>query len=127
MADIQAAADTLKSGGKVDAVGFCWGGQWAWRASKSVDVDCSVGYYGVAVQHTLEPTPNCPVMLHFADNDQYVPKEAADEVRAAYPDMPIYNYPANHGFNCDRRADYDEAAATMAMACTLKFVAENVG
>ena len=66
-------------------------------------------------------------MLHFADNDQYVLKEAADEVRAAYPDIPIYNYPANHRFSCDRRADYDEAAAKTAMAHTLEFLAEYVG
>lgn len=127
MADIQAAADALKPVGKVGAVGFCWGGQLAWLTSKSVDVDCVVGYYGVAVQHTLEPAPNCPVMLHFADHDQFVPKEAADEVRAAYPDMPIYSYDANHGFNCDRRADFDETSAKTAMARTLEFFAEHVG
>ena len=127
LADIQAAADALKPGGKVGAIGFCWGGQLAWLTSKSVDVDCSVGYYGVAVHQTLEPAPNCPVMLHFADNDAFVPKEAADEVRAVYPEMAIYSYQANHGFNCDRRDDYDEASAKQAMTRTLEFFAENIG
>ena len=127
MTDIQAAADELRSVGKVGAVGFCWGGPLAWLASKSVNVDCSVGYYGVAVHQTLEPAPKCPVMLHFADNDTFVPKEAADEVRAAYPDMPIFNYDANHGFNCDQRDDYDANSARQAMARTLEFFAENVG
>ena len=52
---IQAAAIALKGSGKVGAIGFCWGGQLAWLASKNVDLDCSVGYYGVAVHDTLQP------------------------------------------------------------------------
>jgi len=127
MKDIQAAADALKSEAKVAAIGFCWGGQLAWLTSKNVGVDCSVGYYGVAVHETLEPAPNCPVLLHFADNDVFVPPEAADKVRKTYPDMPIYNYPANHGFNCDHRDDYNEVCAAQAMERTLAFFEEHLG
>ena len=126
MQDIQAPADALKSVGKVGAVGFCWGGRLAWLTAKNVDVDCAVGYYGVAIHDTLEPAPNCPVLLHFADKDVFVPPEAADKVRAAYPDMPIYNYRANHGFNCDRREDYDQPSAEQAMERTLEFFAERL-
>lgn len=127
MKDIQAAAKVLKNEAKVAAIGFCWGGQLAWLASKSVAVDCSVGYYGVAVHETLEPPPNCPVLLHFADNDVFVPLEAAEKVRKTYPDMPIYSYPANHGFNCDQRDDYNEACAAQAMERTLAFFEEHLG
>jgi carboxymethylenebutenolidase len=127
MKDIQAAADELRKVGKVGAIGFCWGGQLAWMASKSVSLDCSVGYYGIAVHQTLKPQPKVPVMLHFADLDGFVPKEAADEVRKAYPDMPIYNYPADHGFNCDRRGSYHEPSAKLAMDRTLQFFAKHVG
>jgi len=127
MLDIQSAADALKSEGKVGAIGFCWGGQLAWLTSKNVDVDCSVGYYGVAVHDTLEPEPKCPMLLHFADNDVFVPPEAAERVRKAYPEMPIYNYPANHGFNCDQRPDFHEPSARQAMERTLAFFAEQLG
>lgn len=127
MLDIQSAADALKSEGKVGAIGFCWGGQLAWLTSKTVDVDCSVGYYGVAVHDTLEPEPKCPMLLHFADNDVFVPPEAAEQVRKAYPEMPIYNYPANHGFNCDQRPDFHEPSARQAMERTLAFFAEQLG
>ena len=127
MLDIQAAADLLKAEGKVGAVGFCWGGQLAWLASKNVDVDCSVGYYGVAIHDTLDPSPNCPVQLHFADNDQFVPPEAVVQVRAAYPDLPIYNYPAEHGFNCDVRDSYHQASAAQAMERTLAFLGDHIG
>ncbi len=92
-----------------------------------MDVDCSVCYDGVAVHCTLDPATNCPVLLHFADDDVFVPPEAAGKVRDHYPDMPIYNYPANHGFNCDRRDDYNEWCAAQAMECTLAFFEDYVG
>ena len=126
MIDIQAAAIALKGSGKVGAIGFCWGGQLAWLASKNVDLDCSVGYYGVAVHDTLQPHPLCPVLLHFADNDKFVPPEAANKVREEYPKMPIYSYPANHGFNCDRRDDYNKDCATKAMGRTLTFFEDHL-
>ena len=126
MKDIQAAADALRDGGKIATIGFCWGGQLAWLASKNVRLDCSVCYYGVAVHETLEPPPKCPVLLHFADNDVFVPQESADKVRETYPDMPIYSYPANHGFNCDRRDDFNEACANKAMERTLDFFEKNL-
>ena len=121
------AAEALKETGKVGAIGFNWGGQLAWLTSKNVDVDCSVVFYGVAVHYTLDPATNCPVLLHFADDDVFVPPEEADKVRDHYPDMPIYNYPANHGFNCDRRDDYNEWCAAQAMECTLAFFGDYVG
>ena len=125
--DIQAAADELKKTGKVGAVGFCWGGALAWQTSKRVDVDCAVGYYGVALDKALQPPPKCPVMLHFASLDHFMPKADAEKVAEAYPDLPIYFYEADHGFNCDVRASYDEASAKQAMERTLQFFAENVG
>ena len=127
MMDIQAAAEELrKSVAKVGAIGFCWGGQLAWVAAKSVSLDCSVCYYGIAIHATLQPPPKCEVLIHFADYDAFVPHEALGEIRHAYPDMEIYSYPANHGFNCDRRADYNAEAATEAMERTLEFFRENL-
>ena len=125
--DIQAAADELRRLGKVGCVGFCWGGQLAWMASKNVTLDAAVGYYGVAVHQTLQPAPKCPALLHFADNDAFVPKEAAGQVRKAYPNMEIYSYPANHGFNCGLRPDYHEPSAKQAWSRTMAFFKKNVG
>ncbi len=128
MLDIQAATDELrKSVSKVGAIGFCWGGQLAWLTAKNVNVDCAVGYYGVAIHQTLDPEPKCPVLLHFAEKDVFVPKDAIDKVRTRYPDMEVYSYPANHGFNCDRREDFHEESAKQAMERTLTFFAQHVG
>lgn len=127
MPDIQAAVDELrKSVAKVGAIGFCWGGQLAWMAAKTVTLDCSVCYYGIAIHATLQPPPRCEVLIHFAEHDAFVPHEAEAQIRKAYPDMAIYGYPANHGFNCDRRADYHEESAKKAMERTLEFFRENL-
>jgi len=127
MMDIQAAADELRKGGKVGAVGFCWGGQLAWMAAKTVTLDCSVGYYGIAIHQTLQPPPKCPVLLHFAEKDAFVPKEAFDQVKKAYPTMEMYSYPANHGFNCDLRGDYHAPSAQQAWERTMAFFKKHVG
>ncbi len=127
MPDIQAAVDELrKSVSHVGAIGFCWGGQLAWMAAKTVSLDCSVCYYGIAIHATLQPPPRCPVLIHTAEHDAFVPREAEAAIRKAYPDMEIHSYPANHGFNCDRRADYDADSAKKAMDRTLEFFRENL-
>ena len=46
---------------------------------------------------------------------------------AANPDAPVYEYEADHGFNCDRRGAYDAPSAAMAWQRTLAFFAEYVG
>ena len=46
-----------------------------------------------------------------------------EKVKAAQPDVPVYVYPADHGFNCDHRASYDADAAALAKQRTLEFFA----
>jgi carboxymethylenebutenolidase len=36
-------------------------------------------------------------------------------------------YAANHGFNCDQRGSYNQAAAELARERTLAFLAQHVG
>ena len=57
------------------------------------------------------------------------PVTAADRaaVASANPGAPLYEYQADHGFNCDRRDSYDAASAAVAWQRTLAFLAEHVG
>jgi carboxymethylenebutenolidase len=55
-----------------------------------------------------------------------MPKADAEKVAAAFPDLPIYFYEADHGFNCDVREAYHEPSAKQAMERTLSFFAENI-
>lgn len=40
---------------------------------------------------------------------------------AAHPEAAIHLYDAGHGFDCDRRASHDEAAAKLARRRTIDF------
>lgn len=49
-----------------------------------------------------------------------------EAIRAAHPDVPLYTYAAGHGFNCDERGSYNEAAAKEAWQRTLAFLQEHL-
>ena len=53
--------------------------------------------------------------------------EVVEKVKRLHPDVAVYVYDAGHGFNSDRRADYNEAAATLARQRTLELFRANGG
>ncbi|MGH6998086.1 MAG: dienelactone hydrolase family protein, partial [Phenylobacterium sp.] len=59
--------------------------------------------------------------------DASIPPEKVEEIGALYPDIPIHQYPAGHGFVSDRRADYDADSARLARLRTLALFANNGG
>ena len=72
--------------------------------------------------------PSCPVMLHFGEEDQSIPMEQAETVRAKHPEVPLFTYPeAGHGFSCDARGSYHEASAELARERTMAFLREHLG
>ena len=131
--DIQAAIDhaTKESGGsKVGVVGYCWGGLWAWRAAAlAKGLSAAVSYYGGGMTQPAEIArrSQVPVMAHLSDNDQSVPMAGVTAFRQAHPEVEVFIYPAQHGFNCDQRASYDATAAQQALERTLAFFARHVG
>jgi carboxymethylenebutenolidase len=106
--------------GKIGVVGFCLGGGLAYHAAAQSGIDCAVAYYGVGIEAALDLAPRivCPMVLHFAENDDYVPASAVARVREAFagcPDIQIHTYPgARHGFNRPDGGDYDKPAAGLA-------------
>jgi carboxymethylenebutenolidase len=71
-------------------------------------------------------TPRVPVLANLSDRDAYVPLEGVAAFKKAHPEVDVNVYPANHGFNCDRRGAYDEPSAKMANERTLAFFAKNL-
>ena len=65
--------------------------------------------------------PRVPVMAHFGDQDHWISLESVEAFKRAHPDVEVHIYPANHGFNCDQRASYDEPSARLARERTLAF------
>ncbi len=125
--DVGAAADAVRTGAGVAVIGYCRGGSVAWLAACRLDVQAAVGYYGGQIHEHRGETPGCPVMLHFGEQDPIIPSEDVAEIAAAHPEIPIFTYAVGHGFNCDARADFDRAAADLALERTLAFLAEHLG
>ncbi|MFP4004770.1 MAG: dienelactone hydrolase family protein [Alphaproteobacteria bacterium] len=124
--DLQACADRLEP--PVFAIGYCWGGTAAWVAACRVrGLAAAAGYYGRLIVDFLDETPQCPIILHFGEKDPTIPMENVERIKQAHPDVPVYMYPAGHGFNSDRRADYDAESTRLARQRTLEFFAAHSG
>ena len=117
--DLQAAVDALQ--GPVSVVGYCWGGTAAWLAAcRCEGVGAASCYYGRRIPELLAETPRCPTILHFGKTDASIPMAVVEQVREAHPDLPVYVYDAGHGFNSDRRPDFDADSARLARLRTLQ-------
>ena len=127
--DIQAAIDHAASAGKVGIVGYCWGGLLVWRSAAALSgLSAAVAYYGGGVTTPAEVArqPKVPVLAHFGDKDHWIPLDTVEAFRAAHPEVQVHVYAANHGFNCDQRGSYDEAAANTARERSLAFFAQHL-
>ena len=128
--DLQAAVDYAAAAGKVGIVGYCWGGLLVWRsAAVLTGLSAAVSYYGGGMTAGDEParTPRVPVLAHFGDQDHWISLDSVEAFKAAHPEVEVYVYAANHGFNCDQRGSYNEAAATLALQRTHAFFAQHLG
>ena len=92
-------------------------GQW-------VDLTASDGFTAPA---WVARQPRVPVLAHFGERDQWTPLDSVQAFARAHPEAQVHVYAADHGFNCDQRASYDEAAAMTARDRTLAFLARHVG
>lgn len=128
MADVAATRDHVAHTGNVGIVGYCWGGFIAWLASAHLpNITCAVVYYGGGMLEHQDIEPRVPVMAHFGEQDPILPIAAVRQLVAKHPSHQMFIYAANHGFNCDDRAFYDQAAADLARERTLAFFRQHVG
>jgi len=132
-ATVQALRAELGEGGKVAAVGYCFGGLLSYLAAARGLVDAAVPYYGGGIQAKLDEAANIdvPVQFHYGALDTHIPAEAVASVRAAMAGKAgseIFVYPdADHGFNCWARGSYHQPSAALAHGRALVFLAESLG
>lgn len=126
--DARAAIDHLRGEGPVGVIGYCWGGSVVWLAACRIEgLACASGYYGAQVAMFNDEQPKCPTLLHFGEHDPFIPLDDVEKVRAAHPDVAVHVYKgADHGFECDERASYDEASRDLARARSLALFAEHM-
>jgi carboxymethylenebutenolidase len=128
LTDVAAALEWVRNetGKKCGVVGYCFGGSLAWLAATRLKADAAVGYYGGQVAKHLGETPECAVMLHFGKLDKHIPQTDVDAIEQAHPEVQVFRYEADHGFNCDARASFDAASARLARERSLEFFEEQL-
>ncbi|MBV8845742.1 MAG: dienelactone hydrolase family protein [Bryobacterales bacterium] len=134
--DAAAAIDFLRKHeactGRVGVVGFCWGGMIAYLTAVRHKPDAAVGYYGVGIEKRLDLAKNlsCPLLLHFAEKDQFAPPEVVAQVKDAFGKdkrTTIWEYAgAGHAFARSGGAHFDPKAADLADMRSLSFLVEKV-
>jgi carboxymethylenebutenolidase len=135
--DLKTTLDHLKKlpacTGKVGAVGYCLGGKLAYLMATRSDADCSVGYYGVAIEVALDEASQIkkPLMLHVAEKDQFCPPAAQAKIRdalAGNPHVTLHTYPGvDHAFARMGGEHYDKKAADLANERTAAFFKKHLG
>jgi carboxymethylenebutenolidase len=131
--DLKSTVNTLRSlkecNGKVASLGYCMGGLLSFLSAANAGVDAAVCYYPGGVEGQLAQVEKikCPIQIHFADKDHYIPKAAVDATKDAFggrKTATIEVYPnVDHGFNCWERPPYNQNAAALAQGRTLSFLA----
>jgi carboxymethylenebutenolidase len=118
-------------GGKVGAVGFCWGGGFVNRLAVAAGdgLAAGVSYYGPAPDPAEAPKVQAAMEFHDAGLDQRVNATSfpwITALRQTGKTVKFFLYEgANHAFNNDTSAErYDKAAAELAWTRTLAFFRE---
>jgi carboxymethylenebutenolidase len=135
--DIAATIDQIRAdpgcSGKVGAVGFCLGGLLAFLTATRTDANASVAYYGVGIEGRVAEAEKLanPLLMHIAEEDQFVPKAAQEVILKALKDHPqieIHTYPGrDHAFARAGGDHYNAADAKLAGGRTLAFFKKNLG
>jgi carboxymethylenebutenolidase len=121
-------------GGKVGAVGFCWGGGFVNRLAVAAGdkLAAAVPYYGPAPDPSEAPKVQAAMEIHDAGLDDRVNATSfpwVEALRAHGKTVKFFLYDgANHAFNNDTSAErYDKAAADLAWNRTLAFFKKHLG
>ncbi len=136
IADAKVALDHLRTvdgcSGQVGCVGYCLGGKLAYLMATRSDVDASVGYYGVGIEGATDEADyiSKPLMLHIAEEDGFVPKDAQAAIRDALGDnalVTLHSYAGcDHAFARIGGEHYDQAAADQANQRSADFFTEHL-
>jgi carboxymethylenebutenolidase len=126
--DVAAAIGLAAGAGKVGVVGFCLGGTIAYLAAcRLPGLAAASCYYGGGVLAAKDEPPRIPTILHFGAKDAHISLAGVRAFEAAHPDLPVYVYEADHGFNCDERGSYDAPSAALARQRTFDLFKQKIG
>jgi carboxymethylenebutenolidase len=135
--DLTSAVQTLRAlpecTGKIASVGYCMGGRLSFLCAANAGVDAAVCYYPGGIEGQLGQVDKvkCPIMFHFAQNDDHISMDAVAAVKTAFAgrsNATIEVYPSvDHGFNCWARPSYHQSTAALAHGRSLSLLATALG
>ena len=121
------------STGKLGATGFCWGGGMVNHLAVTLGADLNAGvpFYGPAPPTAEVGSIQAPLLLHYAENDNFV-NGARPAYEAALGDgnknYQMFTYPGTrHGFHNNSTPRYHEAAANLAWERSVAFFKQHLG
>jgi carboxymethylenebutenolidase len=130
--DVKDTANTVaklpECTGRVAVMGYCLGGLMTFLTAARYGVDAAVAYHGGDTEKYLGEVGslNAPLLMHLAEEDEFISKSAQAEIKAALakkPNATVYSYPGQrHAFSRNNGAHYNAAAATLANGRTSEFL-----
>lgn len=121
IADTQACIAALQKKGPVFITGYCYGGSVTWAAAaRCQGLAAASCYYGSLIPKLADEQPQCPTIVHFGRRDKSIPMTEVERLQRQHPEVKVFIYDAGHGFNSDRRRDYDADSARLARERTLE-------
>ncbi len=136
IADLKATLAQVRAlpgaNGKAGIIGYCLGGKLAYLMATRSNADCSVAYYGVGLDALVGEAASItkPLLMHVAEADKFVSKEAQATIKAAlagHPQVSLHSYAGvNHAFAREGGEHYDAAAAGAADERTAGFLATHL-
>lgn len=117
--------------GSIGVVGFCFGG-WVsnMMAARVPELNAAVPFYGGQAPLEEVAKIQAPLLLQFAENDEWVNKgwpEYEAALKKNKKAFTAYTYPGTqHGFHNDTTPRYDPEAAKLAWQRSIAFFKENL-
>ena len=126
---VVAVRNLQECNGKVALLGYCLGALMVFlSAARYQGVDGAVAYHGGDTDKYLGEVGglNAPLLMHLAEEDEFISKAAQAEIKAALskkPNATVYSYPGqSHAFSRHNGAHYNAAAAALANGRTSEFL-----
>lgn len=133
-ADVKAAIELVEAQkgtdkGRIGMTGFCMGGFLTFLAACRLPIKAAAPFYGGGIGRNMMPSerrPHPPIdeaagisgsmIVFYGDKDGFIPPEECALVKERLADLgkdaDVIVYPgADHGFFCEERPSYHEAAA----------------
>ncbi|MEM1172173.1 MAG: dienelactone hydrolase family protein [Cyanobacteria bacterium P01_H01_bin.35] len=145
LSDIQATINYLKTlptvkPDKFGCIGFCFGGHVTYLAATLPEIQATASFYGGGIATgtpgggeptiTLTPKISGTIYCFFGTEDPLIPIEQVDQIEVELQKHQIkhqvFRYPADHGFFCDYRSNYNAEAAADAWVKTKELFSQQL-